>query len=340
MSSATHSPALRALAGLPKHLSVLIPLSMALGLGVGIVADLSPLKSLILPVTMLMVYPMLVNFRLSETFSLKDGKAVGIAMAMNFIAAPAIAWGLAKLFFGGDPGLFVGMVLIGLFPTSGMTISWTGLAKGNVAAAVKMTVIGLLAASVLAPAYLYVLAGAVVDVDVIGVARDVLLVVFVPMVAAVATRTLLVRRVGQQAFRQRIAPAFPGLSTVGVLAIVFLAIGLKAKMIAMNPGLLLRIAAPLVLFYLVAFAVSTIAGRLALGRADAVAAVYGSVMRNLSIALGIAIASFGPEAALVLAGAYIVQVQAAAWYVRVADRVFGPHVHLAEDSGAAAPASA
>jgi nucleotide-binding universal stress UspA family protein len=69
------------------------------------------------------------------------------------------------------------------------------------------------------------------------------------------------------------------------------------------------------------------AGRLLFSRRDAIAMVYGSVMRNLSIALAIAINAFGPQgsdAALVIAVAYIIQVQSAAWYVRWTDRFFGP----------------
>lgn len=307
------------LKALSQHLVVWVPVAMITGLGAGLVVDLTPLKALVLPLTMLMVYPMLVNFRPAEAFNLRDARSVSLALVLNFVVLPALAWTLAAVFFDGSPQLFVGMLLIGLFPTSGMTISWTGLARGNVAAAVKMTVLGLLLAAVAAPLYLYVLAGTRVPVDVLGVAQTVVLVVFVPMVAGVVTRRILVGRYTAPVFKERLAPVFPALSTLGVLAIVFLAIGLKAKMIVNEPALLARIAVPILLFYVLAFAVATVVGRYALHRDDAVAAVYGSVMRNLSVALGIAIASFGPEAALVLAGAYVVQVQGAAWYVRVAD---------------------
>jgi ACR3 family arsenite efflux pump ArsB len=309
--------------GLPKRLTTLIPAAMLLGLGVGAIVDLSAAKVLIVPLTMLMVYPMLVNFRPAQAASLKDGKAVGLAMLINFVLLPALAWALAWLFFRAEPGLFVGMLLVGLFPTSGMTISWTGFAKGNVAAAVKMTVVGLLVASVLAPLYLSALAGAIVDVDILAVSRTVLLVVFVPMIAGVFTRRLLVSRLGQERYKKDAAPLFPGLSTLGVLAIVFLAIGLKAPMIVSTPLLLALVAVPLLLFYAGAFLFATLVGRTMLPRNDAIAVVFGSAMRNLSIALGIAVASFGPEAALVLAGAYIVQVQGAAWYVKLSERVLG-----------------
>jgi len=334
MSAESTHPIARGLSRLSKHLVVLIPLSMLLGLAAGLVVDMAPLKALILPMTMLMVYPMLVNFRPAQALDLKDSRAVGVAMALDFIALPLIAWGLAMVFFRDQPGLYVGMVLAGLFPTSGMTISWTGFAKGNVGAAVKMTVIGLIAASLLAPVYLSVLAGKVVPVDIMGVLQTVVLVVAVPMVAGVLTRTLLVRRYGQAEYKQRIAPIFPGLSTIGVLAIVFVAIGLKARMIVSNPQLVVVVLVPLAIFYAANFALSTFIGKKLLPRGDAIAVVYGTVMRNLSIALGIAVAQFGAEAALVLAAAYIVQVQSAAWYVKATPRVFGEEESAVEPTAA------
>lgn len=322
--SKTGTLVLRAARRLAVSLVWAIPLAMAAGFGTGLLVDLDPLKVLVLPLTMLMVYPMLVNVKTRDAFSLVDSRVVGVAMALNFLVLPLVAWVLARIFFASDAGLFVGMVLAGLFPTSGMTISWTGFAKGNVGAAVKMTVIGLIAASLLAPVYLKVFAGRVVPVDLLGVLSTVVLVVAVPLAAAQLTRVVLVRRYGPERFGTRIAPVFPGASVLGVLGIVFLAVGLKAEMIVSRPELTLAIAAPLLLFYLANFALSTLIGQILLPRGDAIALVYGTVMRNLSIALGIAITAFGPEAALVLAAGYIVQVQAAAWYVRLTDRVFGP----------------
>lgn len=102
---------------------------------------------------------------------------------------------------------------------------------------------------------------------------------------------------------------------------------LKAKTIAADPGQLLMIFVPLLILYLVNFTISTLAGRAFFTRGDGIALVYGTVMRNLSIALAIAINAFGEagtDAALVIALAYIIQVQSAAWYVRLTDSIFGP----------------
>jgi predicted Na+-dependent transporter len=96
--------------------------------------------------------------------------------------------------------------------------------------------------------------------------------------------------------------------------------------LAAEPEFLLCILFPLLLLYLVNYLVSTLIGKLLFPRGDAIALVYGTVMRNLSIALAVAINAFGPagsDAALVIALAYIIQVQSAAWYVRFTPQLFG-----------------
>ena len=172
-----------------------------------------------------------------------------------------------------------------------------------------------------------ILLGATIEVDLLKVFTQIVIVVFVPMVFGYLTQTYFVRKLGQEGFKTRISPRMPGLSTLGVLSIVFVAMGLKAKSIADKPQMLLYILIPLALIYLFNYTLSTIVGKLLLSREDAIAMVFGSVMRNLSIALAIAINALGESgssAALVVAIGYIIQVQSAAWYVKYADRIFGP----------------
>jgi ACR3 family arsenite efflux pump ArsB len=125
-------------------------------------------------------------------------------------------------------------------------------------------------------------------------------------------------------FQHKLAPRFPSLSTLGVMGIVFIAISLKAQTIVASPQLLLLILAPLALLYAINFTLATIAGRMFLPKGDAIALVFGTVSRNLSIALAIAMNAFGQEgsiAALVVAVAYIIQVQSAAWFVKLNGRL-------------------
>lgn len=308
-----------------QNLVTAIPVTMLLGFVASLSLDLSSMKNLITPFTLLMVYPMMVTLNIKKVLSGGDTRAQFFTQLINFGIIPFLAYAAGQIFFQNEPYLQLGLLLAGLVPTSGMTISWTGFAKGNVEAAIKMTVAGLIIGSLLTPLYLQVLLGSSVRLDLTDVVRQIVTIVFLPMLAGYATQQLLVKKYGRPEFQKSWAPKFPLLSTLGVLAIVFIAIAVKAKDIVQSPELLLRIFIPVLLIYFINFLISTIVGKTFLPRPDAIALVYGTVMRNLSIALALAMNTFqnaGTEAALVIAAAYIIQVQSAAWYVRFTDKIF------------------
>lgn len=309
-----------------RHLVFVIPGMMALGLIYGISTDPTALENLIIPFTILMVYPMMVNLKIKTVFQGGDYKTQILTQVINFAIIPFVAFGLGIIFFREAPYMALGLLLAGLVPTSGMTISWTGFARGNVTAAIKIVVIGLILGSLATPFYAQALMGADIQVNVPAVMRQVLIIVFIPMLAGFITQQALIKVYGREAFQKVWGPRFPALSTLGVLGIVFIAIALKAQDIYNSPQMILYILIPVLLLYVFNYILSTIVGKKLLPRDDAIALVYGSVMRNLSIALAIAINAFGPEgssAALVIAIAYIVQVQSAAWYVKFSDSIFG-----------------
>ena len=315
------------LSRMTRNLTVAIPVAMLLGLGYGLIAPTAWLRTLIVPLTLLMVYPMMVNLKLRTLFVGGDGKAQVLAQTINFAVIPFVAYALGRLWFPEQPYFALGLLLASLLPTSGMTIAWTGFAKGNLAAAIKMTVVGLILGSLLTPFYVQWLMGATVAVDLFAVFLQIVLVVFLPMLAGQLTQAYLLRRHGQQAFQLHWAPRFPPLSTLGVLGIVFVAIALKGATLVAHPEMLLDILLPLFVLYLFNYAFSTFIARRLLPRGDAIALVYGTVMRNLSIALALAMNAFGAageDAALLIAVAYVIQVQSAAWYVKFGDRLFGP----------------
>ncbi len=322
-----------------KNLILAIPFMMIAGFLYGTLADTSGMKGLIIPFTFLMVYPMMVNLKIKKVFEGGDSKTQVLTQLINFCVVPFVAFGLGLIFFQDNPYMALGMLLAGLVPTSGMTISWTGFARGNMEAAVKLVVIGLTLGSLATPFYTRFLMGTAIEVSIAAVMKQILIIVFIPMLAGFITQQVLVRRYGQKGFQKQWAPRFPALSTMGVLGIVFIALALKAETIAESPGLLLYILIPLFILYAFNYGLSTIVGKKFLPRGDAIALVYGSVMRNLSIALAIAINAFGSEgssAALVIAIAYIVQVQSAAWYVKFSDLIFGPREEQAEKTQSSA----
>ncbi|MDI6800744.1 MAG: bile acid:sodium symporter [Thermodesulfovibrionales bacterium] len=316
----------RILSEITKNLVVAIPAMMIAGFLFGLNFDVAFLRNLIIPFTFLMVYPMMITLNIKH---LKEGINLRLQAAtqfVNFAIIPFIAYGLGLLFFPDKPYMALGLLLASLLPTSGMTISWTGFAKGNIGAAINMTVIGLSLGSLVAPFYVQGLMGAKVEVNIIQVFKQIAIIVFLPMFFGYLTREALIKRYGQKDFKDVWAPRFPSISTIGVLGIVFIALALKAKTIAQSHGVLGYILIPLLLLYGINFALNTAVGKSLFPRGDAIALVYGTVMRNLSIALAVAINAFGTagsDAALVIAIAYIIQVQSAAWYVKLTDRVFG-----------------
>lgn len=305
---------------LTKNLTLAIPVAMLLGFAWGLALPVGWLRATILPLTFLMVYPMMVGLRPGELARRGDGRLQLLTQAVNFGLIPFLAYAIGLLAFPDRPYAAVGLLLAGLLPTSGMTISWTGMAGGNVPAAIRMTVIGLVLGSLATPFYLMALAGARVPVDLAAVFRQIVVIVALPLLAGQITRAALIRRHGQPAFQKQWAPKFPPFSSLGVLGIAFVAIAMQARVLVAQPADILWLILPLVLLYALNYAIATALGRLLLPRGDAIALVFGTVMRNLSIALALAMNLFGEagaDAALLIALAYVIQVQSAAWYVRL-----------------------
>ena len=312
---------MREILSLPsKSLIVTIPITLLIGFITGLFVNTSFLKDYILAFTFFMIYPTMIGFKIQEAVNLSYMKIVFVIAILNFIVIPLVAIGFGKAFFADSPMLIVGIVMMSLFPTSGMTISWTMLNKGNVAAAIKITAISLLLGSFLAPVYLYVIVGALVEVDIMQTVMTVLQIVILPMLLGHITYKVYMRSHSLQEFNTVLKPLLPGVSTWGMVFIVFSSVSMKAKVLVSNPSVLLLITGVLVLFYLINFSISTLLGRWMFNRADAYAVVYGTVMRNLSIALGLAVASFGSDTALLVTIAFIIQVQIAAWYGKISSK--------------------
>ena len=318
---------LKALTFIRKNLIWNIPIAMLLGLLIGNFFEVAFLKNAILPLTILMIYPMMVTLKMKSVFSGCDYRLEAFTQAINFVVIPLVAYLLGKAFFGDEPLTALGLFLIALLPTSGMTISWTGFAKGNVPVAIKMTMIGLVLGALATPIYIQVFMGEVVAVSLVKIFQQILTVVFIPLILGYLTQTWLIKRYGEPHFNKNIKPVFPSIATLAVLGIIFVAMALKARSIIQNPQAILGMILPLILFYGINFVIASMVGKIFFTREDSIALVYGSVMRNLSVALAIAVVAFGAqglEIALIIAVAYVIQVQAAASYLRLADKIFGP----------------
>lgn len=299
-----------------KHLLLTVPITLILGFIIGSIWDTSFLQSTILIATMIMIYATMVGFNLKELTSIKGTKVLVLANLINFIAIPLVAFMLGQFLLKEHPLMFAGLALSALLPTSGMTISWTMLQKGNVALAINLTVFGLILGSLLTPWYLLAMVGQYVEINILETIKTILLVVFVPMIFGQITYKLLMMKNSAEQFKKNIKPQFAPLSVWAMLYVVFASISMKATMIVENLQLIVLALLVLILFYGLNYAISTFTAVKFLNRKDGIALVNGTVLRNLSIAIGLAATSFGAEAALIVTLAFIVQQQSIAYYAR------------------------
>ncbi len=275
------------------------------------------LQTAIVPALFVMIYPMMINIDLREVFKIREHFGpVGLSLVINFGVAPLVAIGLAEVFFGGNSAFAIGLYLIALIPTSGMTAAWSGLAGGDLEAALVAIAVNLIAAVFVLPVYLSTLVGGGVGFEPNQLYRQLAIVVVVPMVAGNLTRRALIGEYGRSGFKS-FKPLFGGTSSFGVMLIVFIAMAMQSESILADPLASAVTIVPLVLFYSIILLVGVGVGRLALESAQSVSLVYATSMRNLSIALAIAAApGFPPvEAVLPIALAYLLQPPLGAVYM-------------------------
>lgn len=302
-----------------------IPLTMLLGIVYGMFFDASALKKAIVPLSIFMVYPMMVTMNFRFRVVKENAKVFWVGQMVNFILIPIIGAIVGKLFFAKEPYMQLGVVLIALIPTSGMPLSWIGFAKGNVPGAAKPSVFSLLLGLLLAPFYLKLIMDKAIELPFYSLVKQLIIVAYIPMIFGYFTQRLLIQRFGEEPFQKIYKPMFPPKATWGVLGVVFIAMALKAQTIVANPVLLLSILAAVLLFYAFVYIVSVSIGHVFFHREKAIALTLGTAMRNHSIALALAMTVFleeGGEMALLIALALFVQVQSATWYVNFAQKPF------------------
>ncbi len=304
------------------HLIYLILASLGLGLAFGYQTDASFLKPLVLPILLVMVFPMMINIKIEEVAgAFRDFKPVALSLLVNFVLMPLLAYGISVVFFKSNPVYSVGIYLIALLPTSGMTAAWTGMARGNLNTALVIIAVNLLLSIFLLPLYLKMMVGAAVPFDPMHIFSQLLYIVLAPMVAGDLARRFIIKRFGKGTFI-KIKPHLSGVSSLGVVMIIFLAMSLKAGKILSDLNAAVLTLAPLFLFYGISIGIGVLLGYLLLDRERMIALVYGTAMRDLSIAVAIAMLSF-PGAVLPIALAYAIQVPSAALIMKLLVKFHG-----------------
>jgi len=273
-----------------------------------------------------MMYPAMTNVRLTEVGqAFRSPRQLATVLLFNFAVAPFFMLLLANVFVA-DPELRTGLILYGLAPCIAMVIIFTFLAKGNTPMALVFVALNSVAQMLLIPVYARLLIGDV-SFDVSVVAESVVLYLGLPLVAGVLTRQAVVRRGGEAAM-DRLKPGLSALSILGLLFTLIVMFALKGDLILQRPQIVLEMAVPMAIFFLVMFGVVyLVSARLGFSYEDAVAVAFNSTGRDFEIAIAIAITAFSPTVALATVVGPLIEVPvmlALVWSaMRLRPRLFG-----------------
>lgn len=287
-----------------KYQTAIVVLAIAGGVAVGQLPGVPAVaERLILPFLLVMLLGAFLQIPLIQLRkSFGNRRVVGASLLVNFVWNPLFALGLGFVFLRDQPALWVGLIMLMVTPCTDWYLIFTDVAKGNVPLATSLLPYNLVLQLILLPVYLYAFAGELVVLPIRTLLESIVLVLVVPLVTAAIGRATLPKLVGESHFQRTLLPA------LGPVQIAFLALAIAAmfasqgEIILDNPGVLALLAVPVLVFYVVNFALGLAIGRLAdFGYRDLVCFECTTLSRNSPTALAIAVVAFPHEPLIALA---------------------------------------